>query len=180
MKKQMATGVLEAKPQVTPVRVLKSNVKWFNENNAQGQCFGGNHGYQYARWWICCRPYCTLSHWGRDKMAAILKTIFSNVFPCMEIVVFWFKFHSQFVPKCPVNINPASSQGRRHQVILWTNDGQNNLPKVADIITKTGRWSHYGALEVSPSHFYITLWTYLHFTRIVKWSPWSSERQLNT
>ena len=103
-RKQMAVEVLKTKPQVTPMRVLKSNVKWFSKNNTQGQndvatFFCGNHGYQNARWWIYCRPHCTLPHWDRDKMAAILKTTFSNVFPCMKIAVFWFKFHWNLFPR---------------------------------------------------------------------------------
>ena len=34
-----------------------------------------------------------LTHWDRDKMAAISKTAFSNVFSCQKIGSFWFKFH---------------------------------------------------------------------------------------
>ena len=32
------------------------------------------------------------SHWGWDKMAAILQMAFSNSFSCMEIVISWFQF----------------------------------------------------------------------------------------
>ena len=34
-----------------------------------------------------------LTHWDRDKMAAISQTIFSDVFSWMKSVVFWLKFH---------------------------------------------------------------------------------------
>ena len=34
-----------------------------------------------------------LSHWGRDKMAAIFQTIFSNGFSIMKIYVFRFRYH---------------------------------------------------------------------------------------
>ena len=34
-----------------------------------------------------------LTHWGRDKMAAISQTIFSNGFPWMKMYEFWLKFH---------------------------------------------------------------------------------------
>ena len=33
------------------------------------------------------------TYWGRDKMAVILRMLLSNVFQCVEIVVFGFKSH---------------------------------------------------------------------------------------
>ena len=38
-------------------------------------------------------PRKMLTHWGRDKMANILQTVFSNAFSWLKIVVLWFKFH---------------------------------------------------------------------------------------
>ena len=35
----------------------------------------------------------SLTHWGRDKMAAISQTIFSNAFSWMKMFEFWLKFH---------------------------------------------------------------------------------------
>ena len=35
----------------------------------------------------------SLTHWGREKMAAILLTTFLNTFSSMEIFEFWLKFH---------------------------------------------------------------------------------------
>ena len=32
-----------------------------------------------------------LTHWGRNKMAASLQSIFLNAFSCMKMFVFWFK-----------------------------------------------------------------------------------------
>ena len=40
---------------------------------------------------ICC--YNLLTHWGRDKMAAIFQTTFSTGFPWMNIYDFRLKFH---------------------------------------------------------------------------------------
>ena len=37
--------------------------------------------------------FCCISHWGEDKMAAILQATFSDAFSWMKIVVFWFKFN---------------------------------------------------------------------------------------
>ena len=35
-----------------------------------------------------------ITHWGRDKMATILQTTYSNAFSWMKVVIFWIKFHS--------------------------------------------------------------------------------------
>ena len=37
--------------------------------------------------------YCYLTHWGRDKMAAIYQTTFSNAFSWTKMYEFWLKFH---------------------------------------------------------------------------------------
>ena len=34
-----------------------------------------------------------LTHWGRDKMAAILQTTLSNAFSWMKMLEFWYKFY---------------------------------------------------------------------------------------
>ena len=36
---------------------------------------------------------CLLTHWGRDKMAAIYQTTFTNAFPWMKMYEFRLKFH---------------------------------------------------------------------------------------
>ena len=41
--------------------------------------------------WGACKPKC-LTHWGRNKNTAILRT-FSNVFSWMKMYEFWLKFH---------------------------------------------------------------------------------------
>ena len=40
----------------------------------------------------------TLTHWGRDKMAAIYQTIFSNVFSWMKMYKFRLRFHWSLLP----------------------------------------------------------------------------------
>ena len=37
--------------------------------------------------------YACLTHWGRDKMAAVSQTTFSNAFSWMKMLEFRFKFH---------------------------------------------------------------------------------------
>ena len=39
------------------------------------------------------RPHCLLTHWGRDKMAAIFQTTLSNAFSWIRILEFWLRFH---------------------------------------------------------------------------------------
>ena len=34
-----------------------------------------------------------LTHWGRDKMAAVFQTTFSNAFSWMKMYEYWLKFH---------------------------------------------------------------------------------------
>ena len=40
-----------------------------------------------------------LTHWGRDKMAAIFQTTFSNAFTWMEMHEFRFRFHWNLFPR---------------------------------------------------------------------------------
>ena len=68
-----------------------------------------------------------LTSWGRDKIAAILQTAFSNIFSWMKIVVFWFEFSLIFFPKSPINHKPLLVQvmtlcWKTRQTIIWTSD----------------------------------------------------------
>ena len=40
-----------------------------------------------------------LTHWGRDKIAAISQTTFSNAFYWMKMYEFWFRFHRNLFPR---------------------------------------------------------------------------------
>ena len=42
-------------------------------------------------------------HWGRDNMAAISRTTFSNAFSWMKMCEFLFKISLKFVPNVPIN-----------------------------------------------------------------------------
>ena len=44
-------------------------------------------------------PKGKLTHWGQEKMAAILQTIFWNAYCFMGIVIFWWKFHWRFISR---------------------------------------------------------------------------------
>ena len=68
----------------------------------------------------------SLTHWGRDKKAAIFHMTFWNAFPWLNMYEFWFKISLKFVPKGPVNNIPALDNGlvpARQQAIYWTTDG---------------------------------------------------------
>ena len=50
--------------------------------------------------WVNCKAgpaaalaITSLTHWGRDKMAATSQTTFSSAFPWMKMFEFWLKFH---------------------------------------------------------------------------------------
>ena len=51
----------------------------------------------FPRYWPFVRVI-HWSHWGRDKMATISQTTFSNAFPCMEMFKFRLIFHRSLFP----------------------------------------------------------------------------------
>ena len=51
-----------------------------------------------------------LTHWGRDKMAAISQTMFSNALSWNKNTWILIKISLKFVPKGPINNNPALVQ----------------------------------------------------------------------
>ena len=53
------------------------------------------------------RRQIALTHWGRDKMAAIFQTTFSNAFSSMKIYEFLLKFHRLKFPRGPINNIPS-------------------------------------------------------------------------
>ena len=59
------------------------------------------------------RRFCLgLAHWGRDKMAAISWTTFSNAFPWMKKYTIWFKIHWSLLLRFQLTIN-------QHWFGLW-------------------------------------------------------------
>ena len=47
---------------------------------------------------------CFLTHWGRDKMAAIVQTTFSNAFSWMKMYKFQLRFHWSLFPRVQLTI----------------------------------------------------------------------------
>ena len=68
-----------------------------------------------------------LTHWCRDKMAAIFQTTFSIAFSWMKMYEFWLRFHCSLFPRVKLAIfHICSDNGLapvRRQAIIWTNDG---------------------------------------------------------
>ena len=57
-----------------------------------------------------------LTNWGRDEMAAIFQTTFSNAFSWMKMCEFRFRFHW-------IRIELTIFQHWLRQAIIWTDDG---------------------------------------------------------
>ena len=53
---------------------------------------------------------CNSTHWGRDKMAAVMRTTFLNAFPLNENVCTSISISVKSVPKGPINNIPALAQ----------------------------------------------------------------------
>ena len=95
----------------------KSSQHWFREwfdteqatSHYLNQCWPSSltliypnqqHGLQFHSFYSGC----FLTHWGRDKIAAIFQTTFSKSFSYMNIVEFWFKFHWNVFPMVQLTI----------------------------------------------------------------------------
>ena len=119
--------------------------KWFHRN---GKCVkmkindkkkSRMCGSIWVRWnnmhwchYIFCHKHLDLqlTHWGRDKMAAISQTTFWNAFSWMKLWIS-LKISLKFVPKGPINNIPTLVQvmawfrpGDNWQAIIWTNGGR--------------------------------------------------------
>ena len=66
-------------------------------------------------------PSGLVTHWGRDKMAAISQTTFSSALSCMKMFECRFEF-LKFVPKGPINNIPALVQ-----IMAWRRPGDKPL-----------------------------------------------------
>ena len=93
------------------------------------------HGCVYLRCRAVCKlpgcveghPWMSLTHWGRDKMAAIFKCIFFN-----ENVWISIKVSLTFVPKAPINNIPTLVQ-----IMAWRRPGNKPLsePMMVSLLT---------------------------------------------
>ena len=72
-----------------------------------GTTNNGEVQYQVAHWWRTMRVSqlsLLLTHWGRDKMDAILQTISSNAFSWMKMFQLRLKFHWSLFPRVQLTI----------------------------------------------------------------------------
>ena len=65
-----------------------------------------------------CTYILGLTHWGRDKMAAISQTSILNAFSWMKMYEFHWRFHWGLFPKVPVNSIPSLVQ-----IMIWRRPG---------------------------------------------------------
>ena len=93
------------KPNIVSAVITLSNVSWYY----MLQCNDRNNTQTTS-----------LTHWGRDKMADISQTTFSNVFSSMWM--FEFRLKLKFVPKGPINTIPALAQ-----IMAWRRPGDKPL-----------------------------------------------------
>ena len=71
------------------------------------RCNTFRHMGMYTHWHNCMNPwsYSSLTHWGRDKMAAIWQTTFSNASSWMKIYEFRFRFHWSLLLRLQLTIS---------------------------------------------------------------------------
>ena len=73
-----------------------------------------------------------LTHWGRDKMAAVSQTTLSNAFFLNENIRISIKISLKFLPKGPINNNSALVQ-----IMAWRRSGDKSLsePMMVNLLT---------------------------------------------
>ena len=95
---------------------------------------------------------CSLTHWGRDKMAAISQTTLSNAFFLNENVRISIKISLKFVPKGPINNNPALVQiMARCRCRIKYSPPWNFHP-----------WVNISLWNIHPPYEIITPWIFMH------------------
>ena len=82
--------------------------------------------------WPLVRLWVVLTHWGRDKMAAIFQTTFSNAFSWMKMFKFRLRFHWSLFPRVQLTIFQALVQ-----IMAWHRPGDKPLsePMMVSLLT---------------------------------------------
>ena len=99
------------------------------------------HGHLIKPHKAAIRTHRGLTHWGRDKMAAISQTTLSNSFSWMKMFENAPKISLTFVPKGPINNIPALVQ-----IMAWRRSGDKPLSEpvvvslLADICVTKPQW----------------------------------------
>ena len=84
----------------------------------------------------------SLAYWGRDKMAAISQTTFSNAFSWMKMFEFPIKISLKFVPKGPINYISALVQ-----IMAWRRPGDKPLSETMMVRLLTHIYASLGLNE---------------------------------
>ena len=76
----------------------------------------------FSRFLFKSSPHNVLTHWGRDKMADISQTIFSNIFSSKKMFEFRLKFHWNLFLRVQLTKIPAL-----FQIMAWRRPGDKTL-----------------------------------------------------
>ena len=82
-----------------------------------------------------------LTHWGRDKMAAISQMTFSNAFSWMKRFEFLFKFHWNLFPRVQ---GPINNKSALVQIMAWRRSGDKPLYEPM-LVYHTDAYMHHSA-----------------------------------
>ena len=91
-----------------------------------------------------------LTHWGRDKTAAISQTTLSIAFSWMKMLEFSIKFSLKFVPKGPIDNIPALVQ-----IMAWRRPGDKPL---SEPVMTTDAYMHHSASMSWTLHIHNRTW----------------------
>ena len=109
----------------------------------------------------------TLTHWGRDKMAAILQMIFSDAFCWMKMYEFWLRFHWSLFPR----VQPLSEP----MMVNFLTPICVNRPQRVNSIDETSFGSarksqtQIGSFRCEGRKMYVML-TRAHYLVIIAWA----------
>ena len=94
----------------------------------------GEHVHALLSWVLQWSGTVLLTHWGRDKMAVIFQTTFSNAFPWMKMNDFRLRFHWSLFPKGRINNIPSLVQ-----IMACRRPGDKPLtwPMIVSLLTHT-------------------------------------------
>ena len=86
------------------------------------RCHCDTDGCYLPSWTVSVCLSHMLTHWGRDKMAAVFLMAFLNAFSSIKIYYFLIKISLEFVPKGSINNIPAMIQ-----IMAWRRPGDKPL-----------------------------------------------------
>ena len=114
-----------------------------------------------------------LTHWGRDKTAAILLTKFSNEFSWTKIYEFRLRFHWSFVTKVSINNIPTLV---KIMAWRWTGDKLLYEPMMVISLTHICVTKPQCVTSETNSYIYICIYIYINY---IRFRPYSTAPRLH-